>query len=308
MGGVGRAVSYFQEYQLVRRLTWGGSYGNIVENEPSNMSRWALVMSLSEAAMQERDSNLYDWCQANRTAVLRSLRQVNPQEMDWFIYLSITEGGEFLREMYVLIFFSCPAYNAYRYVSLYPQLETQHLPLTEFWVPFLQRLYENKAHIISVDTNTVDVVINHRVGGIVAELPALPRKMVNGQEQMDVQPILEAIYLCVETGQFALCAGIAQRMREAVPPGGNDPRFPLWSYYLGVTTALENYINADPQRSGLVSCLRQFFIDAVLFVLSSNGTLPDGGFVFPVGLNPPIVAMVINAAKRAGGVFFLNEL
>lgn len=178
------------------------------------MSRWALIMRLSDAAIENQDSDLEKWSQSTRATMLRSLHQVKTQEMEWLVHLSIAEGGDFLKEMYVFCLAVLHILTDSG-VSLYPQLEVQRLPVAEFWAPFLRRLYEERDHIVSAaDPNAVCTVVNHRIGVILAELPAFPRKMVNGQERADVQMILDALYLCIETDNLAFCASIAKRMRD----------------------------------------------------------------------------------------------
>ncbi|KAJ7494522.1 hypothetical protein B0H11DRAFT_2277249 [Mycena galericulata] len=224
----------------------------IMMDEPSDMTRWALLMSLLKAVVEEHDSDAVEWFRRNLAAMLVA----------------------------------------------------QRLPVAEFWAPFLRSLYENKAYIVSGDPNAVYAVINDRVKAILADLPVFPTKMVHGQEQGDVQAILDAIYLCLDTGQLTLCESIAERMRNTAASGRCNPNFPPWSYFLTIGCVLDQYIDALPERSALVPSLLPFFEYAVLFVLSPGGD----GEPFPANWTRPLLTMVLNAARKAGGASFLSAL
>ncbi|KAJ7460906.1 hypothetical protein B0H11DRAFT_156672 [Mycena galericulata] len=255
----------------------------IMMDEPSDMTRWALLMSLLKAIVEEDDSDAVEWCRQNLAAMVRSLQRVFAS---WLVCLAILKGSHFLRDV------------------MYGQLVTQPLPVAEFWAPFLRCLYENKAYIVSGDPNAVYAVINDRVKAILADLPVFPTKMVHGQEQGDVQAILDAIYLCLDTGQLTLCESIAERMRNTAASGRCNPNFPPWSYFLTIGCVLDQYIDALPERSALVPSLLPFFEYAVLFVLSPGGD----GEPFPANWTRPILTMVLNVARKTGGASSLSAL
>ncbi|KAJ7491188.1 hypothetical protein FB451DRAFT_1552697 [Mycena latifolia] len=263
--------------------------GVVVTQEHSNINRWSLIMYLSTVAIEEGDLDVQWWCQWYQSLMLHSLRQVNTNEIDWLIKLVIVGGGEFLTKI------------------IYPQLGIQWPPAVEFWAPFFRRLYQSKERIVSADPNTVSSIISHGLGGIVERLPAFPRSTVNACEQANVKAITDVILLCFDTDQVALCTSIALKMRDAAEAGDYSPLFPPWKYHLGVTMFLEEFLEVNPGRSVSTPCLLPFFENTVVSLLSPEGWLADGRFVFPC-LTRPILAALMKAANRVGGVFFVREL
>lgn len=187
-------------------------------------------------------------------------------------------------------------------------MEIQYLPVAQFWAPFFQQLYQNRARIAPVDTNAVCNVVSHGVAGIVAGLAAFPTNVVNGTEQANPQIIIDVIHLCLDTNQAALCSNIALNMRNAARSGGHHPQFQPWTYYIGLAHSLESSFDARPEHAAYAENLRSFYEDTVVFVLSPISWFQDGSLVFPCPLIRPILGTLMTAAKRVGGATFLKEL
>jgi hypothetical protein len=72
-----------------------------VTNEPAKVYRWELIMSLSDLALADNIMDIQMWCQRHQSMMLRSLDQLNPQDVKWLIDVSIIGGIEFLTKMQV---------------------------------------------------------------------------------------------------------------------------------------------------------------------------------------------------------------
>lgn len=181
--------------------------------EPSNINRWNLIMHLSTMAIAEGNLEVQRWCQLSQSMVLRSLRRMSPNELDWLMILISTGGGGFLS------------------ISIYPQLLAQWPLGVEFWPSFLRRLYQNSKQIAFSEPTAVSTVISQSVEIIVDRLAAFPRRTIGacGGDEPDMKAIIDVIRLCLDVGQPAACASIALRMRAAADAGDYDPRYQPWN-------------------------------------------------------------------------------
>ncbi|KAJ6546922.1 hypothetical protein B0H19DRAFT_1163045 [Mycena capillaripes] len=255
-----------------------------VTNERSKIYRWELIMCLSDLALADHLMDIQVWCQWQQCAMLRSLHQLDPQDVEWLVDVSIIGGAD-----------------------LWPQVEVQWLPVAQFWAPFLRQLHCNRTRIAPSDPDTVCSLVHHALEGIVAELDAFPINTVNGAQQANWQIILSVINLCLDTDQLALCTIIGQNMRNKAKSGGYSPQFLPWTYYLEITRGLEHSFSVRPERLAYVNGLGLFFEDLLVFALSPMRS-EGGRLVFPCTLTPPILTNLMTAAKRVGGATFLRGL
>lgn len=74
-------------------------FSDAVKNDGSNLLRWQLVNRLGEAGLEAGDEEVRTWCSDQQDQILRSLKPVSPQQVDWLISQIKSRGVEFLSDV-----------------------------------------------------------------------------------------------------------------------------------------------------------------------------------------------------------------
>jgi hypothetical protein len=136
-------------------------------------------------------------------------------------------------------------------------------------------------------------------------LPAFPTT-INAQpyslQEPDTDSIMEAIRICVETGNTHLCIRIAGRMREAACYAKFPPRLSPWMFYSRLAASLDEYLRAAGAGT-TPGDTTSFFSDTVDSML---GAAKDGEFD-KCCMTPQNFRIINVAIRRAGGIPFLKQ-
>lgn len=73
------------------------SYTEAVKHDVANLRRYALVNKMKEVAKEEDNQVLNRWCVQQEGIVLRSLKKVDHDQIEWLITLAKERGGMFLQ-------------------------------------------------------------------------------------------------------------------------------------------------------------------------------------------------------------------
>ncbi|KAJ6523305.1 hypothetical protein B0H19DRAFT_1201796 [Mycena capillaripes] len=268
-------------------------YGEVMKNDESNARRHALLARLTQMAAEEEDDEVSLWCNDQADVVLRSLSKIDAAQIPWLANLGLSRGGEFLRDV------------------IFPQLHAQKLDKT-FWIPFLQRIQLSMNDIPTASQEVVKGLIVTCVAETVRNLPAFPTKAVipyyayaHQRQDKDSAAILEVIKFCVDTKNETWCAEIFTTMRNAARRGDYLQSYPPWLYYAELSPALIQHMQSAPALDATI--FQPFFVDVVKSVISAKRTSPDGKSITPCPLNDLHKSTIMNAARKAGGVFVLKQ-
>jgi hypothetical protein len=161
----------------------------------------------------------------------------------------------------------------------------------DFFVPFLYRLFEEKGSY--EDSSTIASVLTRLIAHLLHTAPIFPVKEIKSSWgstslEPDIDATMRLIKLFVDTGNTDACTALFTRMRAAPRSGGF-----ILPTYSGLVTRLDEYMTSGLQDSML---FRDFFCDAVESLLEN------------ITINVDIMAKVILAIKRAGGVSFVKDM
>ncbi|KAJ6473184.1 hypothetical protein C8R45DRAFT_874403 [Mycena sanguinolenta] len=265
-------------------------YGDVMQNDESNVRRNALLARLARMAVEEDDAEVSLWCEEQTERVLESLGTADASQIPWLASVGLARGGKFLRDV------------------IFPQLKAQKLG-KPFWIAFIQRLRQCLKDVPTTSLHIVSGLISQTVSHIARNLPAFPTRVVKstyGTERSEEHSdtILEVVKLCVETQNETLCGDIFAKMRDAVRAGSFNAPFPPWEYYSKLSTSFMQYMDSIP---GLDAIFQPFFIDTVYLMIASTLKTSDGRAATPCSLTENDRATVIRVARRAGGIFVLQQ-
>jgi hypothetical protein len=71
-------------------------FSDVIKNDGSNLLRWQLVHRLEEAGLEAGDEEVRTWCSDHQGKILRSLKSVTPEQVDWLVSQVKSRGIEFL--------------------------------------------------------------------------------------------------------------------------------------------------------------------------------------------------------------------
>ncbi|KAF7333484.1 hypothetical protein MVEN_02364600 [Mycena venus] len=267
-------------------------YGQVMANDESNARRHALLARLTQMGVDEEDAEVSRWCKDQADLVLRSLSKIDAAQIPWLADLGLSRGGEFLRDV------------------IFPQLHAQKLDKT-FWIPFIRRIQLSMNAIPTTSSEIVEGLIVQCVAETVRNLPAFPTKPVQpyyayrgNQQEKSSDAILEIIKLCVDTRNETLCAVIFTKMRDAVRSGAYTPSFPPWLYYAELSPALIQYMQGKTAPDVI---FQPFFVDVIDSMISAARQSPNGTAITPCSLTEAHKSVVMNAARKAGGIVILKQ-
>ncbi|KAJ7101404.1 hypothetical protein B0H15DRAFT_927201 [Mycena belliarum] len=107
-------------------------------------------------------------------------------------------------------------------------------------------------------------------------------------------PILEAVKLCLDTQNEAL-------------RGDFLPEFPPWLYYLELVPSLAQCLQSVAATPAINAAFHPFFVDAIDSMISAQRTAARGKTVTPCSLNDQHRAIIMLAARKAGGITVLKQ-
>ncbi|KAJ6510824.1 hypothetical protein C8R45DRAFT_1068742 [Mycena sanguinolenta] len=267
-------------------------FGQAMANDESNARRHALLARLTQMGAEEEDEEVSLWCKDQVDRALRSLSKIDATQIPWLADLGLSRGGEFLRDV------------------IFPQLRAQSLDKT-FWIPFLQHIKLSMNAIPTASPHVVDSLILECVRQTVRTLPAFPTKTfpsaysyMAAREDKSSDAILEVIKLCVETRNELLCAEIFTKMRNGASREVYSPSFPPWLYYAELSPSLIHYTQGNP---ALNAVFQPFFVDVVDSMISAARQRTDGKPITPCPLTDAHKSIMVNAARKVGGITTLKE-
>ncbi|KAF7340846.1 hypothetical protein MSAN_02114100 [Mycena sanguinolenta] len=267
-------------------------YGQVIANDKSNARRRALLDRLTEIGAEHKDAEVVSWCKDQADRMLRSLGKVDAAQIPWLVDLGLSRGGEFLRDV------------------IFPQLCAQKLDQT-FWMSFLQQIKQNIDAIPATSPDVADGLIVDCVTQTVRSLPAFPTKDIEpsylwkpARQEKNSDAILEVIALCIDIKTEPLCAEIFTNMRDGARRGVYSPSFPPWLYYADLYPPLVQYTQ---DAAALDAIFRPFFVDVIDSMVSAARQSPDGKPIIPCPLTDAHKCVIMNAARKAGGITILKE-
>ncbi|KAK7039307.1 hypothetical protein R3P38DRAFT_473664 [Favolaschia claudopus] len=259
--------------------------------DESNARRQALLARLTQMGKDEQDEQVAAWCKEQVEVTLRSLKKVDAAQIPWLANLGLSRGGEFLRDV------------------IFPQLEAQKLDKT-FWIPFLQELQRNMNNAPTASPEIVKGLLSKCVTETVRNLPAFPTKTITPtyaygvpREEKSSGAILEVVQLCVSTQNLTLCTEIFAKMRNSARCGSYPSTFPPWMYYAELSPSLVQLA----QTPAVLNVFQPFFVDVIVALVSAARKSPTGTTITPCPLSDTHKTVIVNAARKAGGVMILKQ-
>ncbi|KAJ7218972.1 hypothetical protein B0H12DRAFT_326780 [Mycena haematopus] len=264
-------------------------YGQAMANDESTARRHALLDRLTQMGAEEEDAEISLWCKDQVDRVLRSLSKIDASQIPWLVDLGLHRGGEFLREV------------------IFPQLRAQELD-NAFRIPFLLRIQLRMNAIPTTSPDVVHGLIIESVAETVQNLPAFPTRVVtyahSHRQEKSFDAILEVIKLCIDTKNETLCAEIFTKMRDAARRGAYYPTCPPWLYYTELSPSIIQYTE---DTASLNAIFQPFFVDVIDFMMSAAQQSPNGKPITPCPLIEGHQSIMLNAARKAGGITVLKE-
>ncbi|KAF7340841.1 hypothetical protein MSAN_02113500 [Mycena sanguinolenta] len=284
--------SFVSAYQAFGWEVLKDFFEQAMANDESNARRHALLARLTQMGAEEEDAEVSLWCRDQADRALRSLSKIDATQIPWLVDLGLSRGGEFLRDV------------------IFPQLRAQTLDKT-FWIPFLQRIQLSINTIPTTSPEVVNSLILQCVTETVRNLSAFPTKTltssysyISAREDKSSDAILEVIKFCVETRNEPLCGEIFNKMRDGARRGVYSPSFPPWLYYAELSPSLIHYTQGKP---ALDAVLQPFFVDVVDSMISAARQSPLGKAITPCPLTDAHKSIMVNAARKVGGITILKE-
>ncbi|KAF7317633.1 hypothetical protein MKEN_00850700 [Mycena kentingensis (nom. inval.)] len=261
-----------------------------ITHDTSSTRKSAFVACLGRTAAAEGDAELIQWVKAQEQRLLQVLADVKTEHVPWLVEATRSRGSEFFRS------------------TLLPQLLAQNLR-ADFWLQLTSQLH-------GLNAPTLASCVDKCALALVSTLDAFPTKNVTsgllGFEQQDKNSTetLQTIKLCLDVGLPLACNQIIVKMRDAAKKGQFARNFPPWMYYAELVLPVLRYVRAQPASAGgvpLDKVFRSFFTDAVTAMLAGEVIAPHG-WVSACPLSDQHQTLVVEAAKQAGGLFFLQTL
>ncbi|KAJ7273004.1 hypothetical protein C8J57DRAFT_1128654 [Mycena rebaudengoi] len=248
-------------------------------NNLSNTTRWAFLARLEQMAAAENAACVALWCQTKKDTVLRHLRKVNLNEIQWLVELCATRGGDYLG-------------------LLFSQLEAQRVP-EKLWISFYRQLHQIRSRIPMIPQAIIDAFIKSGIVVLITFLPGVPPRATPVQPANVDERVLDLIYLCLDVNQPTLCTEIAEKLQRT------PSRLP-WTSYVKITRSLDDFIGAkpEPERSALLTTVRPIFEDTVTSMISP---IQVEGRAVACDLTGTTLQSFIRALKRVGGTAFLKD-
>lgn len=75
------------------------SYTNAMQNDETNSARQRLLTRLLEMSREEGSSEVLAWCETQQEQILRNVRMLDVDQIEWLVELAIPRGGEFLTDV-----------------------------------------------------------------------------------------------------------------------------------------------------------------------------------------------------------------
>ncbi|KAJ7226737.1 hypothetical protein GGX14DRAFT_385542 [Mycena pura] len=261
--------------------------GEVMVNDPSSTRRRALLSRFAQMGEEEGDAEVSAWCTAQVDTLHRALGKIDASHIPWLMDVATTRGGDFFRDVMI------------------PQLAAQKLDRA-FWSAFSKELHQN-----AVSTPSLALMRDICVSELVRGLPTFPNQEYSswqGTKARDFVQVLEAIKLCIETKNDALCGEIFTKIRDAARSGYFLPKFPPWIYYAELSPAVIEAMQSSPPNSAPDGVFLPFFVDVVESMVSGVRTTSDGKKkIEPCPLSDPQKAILAAAVRKAGGISVLNQ-
>lgn len=202
--------------------------------------------------------------------------------------------------------------------SLMPQLTAQSLQIT-FWKPFVVKLDQEKANIPHSSPEIIADLISQCIMNAVEASAIFPIKRVESlsynkrsiKEDMDIEPIMNLIRLCVSMNTVSPCVALFTRLKAASMVGPPHRRFPPWNYYLVLVHQLEEYIRAHSvDLYSFASTFSHFYAAVIEVLLDGTKTLVRDSYYDEPAARFPVTELkaLMLSIPRCGGFSALKEL
>lgn len=193
-----------------------------------------------------------------------------------------------------------------------PQLAIQSLAQS-FWTPFVIRLTEEKANIPQSYPELIVNLVRQSVENAIAACPAFPVKnpvpfySYQSMEQIDVDPIMQLIKLCVATNNLSSCSKLFKKLQAAsISPFRQKATFAPWKYFDALVLRLDDYIRLTPGLDAFLPTFAQFFSIAITVLGEMNQVSPPAA-VYASPPPEPLKSLVLSL-QRAGGISVLKNM
>ncbi|KAJ7054840.1 hypothetical protein C8F01DRAFT_1161525, partial [Mycena amicta] len=260
-------------------------------NDASSARKSVLVANLTRLAANEHDTELAAWTQRGDDQLLQVLGEVDVERIPWLVSVIASRGSITFDEI------------------LLPQLVAKKLT-TDFWISFITQAHQTA--LATSPSTALQSCVSQCAHHLVDELAAFPTKVVTasytwrqGQAQ-NASETLRVIQMCLDVGVPDLCSKIFAKMRDAARTGGYAGDFPPWQYYTELARPLMSILSTH-DSGRLAEIFRPFFEDVVFALLIGEINAADGSLT-PCPLNNVHKTLVLDAAKNAGGLQFLQRL